>query len=524
MKNGKLKFSAGNLLSVRIFVILICFVLSVAESRGWNPPPGRMMRKLKTTVYTDFTGTRYGKDNPSEYDIEILDDRDKIRADIAKKTVEFLHNFVEGFDIKEIGAEIQRNRPKSKRDNDPLTFLPQDVQIFVDSIGGLDTTYVLQQESKEARKSIEPAKILFMVKAFLGFAPDLRSDLKEKAEEDIKMSEELIDHVLKQGKDSKAAADIVDMNIYGLTRKRYYQFATEGARDNQNSPGRGPVKADHDSYIDNLTSMKDYYTQGVEIATCSCGWQGSAKTTLEGQCPKCKKQTTIEKSFEPPNHISHSGYKSDQVSFMDIDEATGEATVPDDGTIFASEEYIPGIGVTLAQRPLSSKDLDGENPYGAFGFDTSLSMFQQKTDVHKLLDPSTPINDFRHRLGNARQCIMRVHYFEQADGWGLPDRPGAVQIQTRDDVLAIGHDFKIPEAVEYEWIDIPYDMHLFSSAEAKNPDATIPLEEQLKTFEKMVDAFQAPVTLPPFPHFPTLTPPGPPGVYTTRVIAGPVQP
>ena len=210
---------------------------------------------------------------------------------------------------------------------------------------------------------------------------------------------------------------------------------------------------------------------------------------------------------------------------MDIDEATGIATVPDDGTFWASEE-----NGYLAQRPLSSKDLDGENPYGSFGFPTSLTMLQSKTEVQKLLNVNTPINEFRHKLSNARQCIMRVHYFESVPGYLAEEhfaetREGAVQIWTPTDLpdLLPGH-LKRPEAVEYEWIDIPYDMHLFSSAEAQNPDATIPLEEQLKTFEKMVDAFQAPVNLPPFPHFPTLTPPGPPGLWTTRVIPGPVQP
>ena len=67
-------------------------------------------------------------------------------------------------------------------------------------------------------------------------------------------------------------------------------------------------------------------------------------------------------------------------------------------------------------------------------------------------------------------------------------------------------------------------MNLFGRISSTDPDAAVPLEQQMKLFEKVVDAFDPPVNLPPYPHFPTLTPPGPPGVYTTRVVPGPVQP
>ncbi len=503
------------------FIFLTLFLLfSLKTSYAYSPPKDRMMRKIKTTFYTDFSGKRYRRNNGVTYDITQIDDRDKIRMDITKRTVAFLTNFIKGFSLEEFRAELEKHKQDSKRYANPISFLPSDVQTFVESIGGINTTYVLSQDPENARAAIEPAKMLFLIKAFMGFASERVGDFEKTTKEDVAKGEELFQKFQQRGANNDNLEDIVEMVTSGVERRRYYHFTTPGARSDLSEEGTGPVLADKNSYIDNLQLMHDFYTQGANVSSCvKCNWKGWPNTTRQGKCPSCGEDTKTEKVHEPPNHLTTRSYQEEQLTYMNVDEGTGRATLKP-GVIFPTMEN--GL---LAQRPLASADLGGEDPYGSFSFQTGLEMFAAKTERRKLTDPTMPINEFCHRLANARQCIIRVHYYETLPGMETPDRPGATQIWTPTDIPDVlpGH-IKKPEGVEIEYIDIPYNMQLYGDVKSKSPDCQVPLIEQLKMFEKMVDAFDAPVELPMVPHFPTLTPPGPPGVYTTRVHPGPVTP
>lgn len=503
-----------------LVALVLCLCGATSPTLAYTPPRGRMMRALKTTFYTDFTGDRYGKERPVSYDIGKIEDRDAIRLDIARRTVTFLANFVEGFDLAAFQAELARRAPSSPRYRDPLSFLPGDVQRFVASIGGLNTTYVLSQDPATARSAIEPAKILFMIKTFLAFAADRAADSTERTGEDVARGQRLFEDFKNRGADNDSLEEIVDMVTFGANRRRFYHFTTPGPRSSMDAPGEGPVLADERSYIDNLQLMHDFYTQGANVAVCSaCNWRGWPNTTRAGACPSCGAGTRTELSYEPPNHLTTRSYQQEQLEYMRVDESSGRAVLGD-GVIFPTLEN--GL---LAQRPLSREDLGGEDPYGTFTFETGLEMFGAKTEGRKLTDPSMPINEWCHRLSHARQAMIRVHYYETLPGMETPNRPGAVQEWTPTDIPDVlpGH-IKKPEGVEIEYVDIPYSMQLFGNVTSNTPDAEVALIEQLRMFEKMVDAFDAPVQLPVTPHFPTLTPPGPPGVYTTRVHPGPVTP
>jgi hypothetical protein len=64
---------------------------------------------------------------------------------------------------------------------------------------------------------------------------------------------------------------------------------------------------------------------------------------------------------------------------------------------------------------------------------------------------------------------------------------------------------------------------LMRTGSTADPEVVVPLSEQILLFEKLVDAVDTPVSLPAQPIFPALTPPGPPGVNTMRVVPGPVS-
>jgi len=503
-----------------ILALLLVVTVAADGAFAYTPPRNRMMRTLKTTFYTDFTGERYGKDNGVSYDIGRIEDRDAIRMDVAERTVAFLANFIEGFDLAAFQAELAAHPPTSRRYDNPLSFLPADVQTFVESIGGINTTYVLAQDPATARAAIEPAKILFMIKTFLGFAAERAGDDAQRVKQDVTKGEALFDEFKQRGAGDESLEDIVDLVCYGADRRRYYNFTTPGPRADLDAPGNGPVLADSGSYIDNLQLMHDFYTQGADVAACTkCNWRGWPNTTRQGACPSCGAATHTEKVYEPPNHLTTRSYQQEQLQYMHVNEGTGRAEL-NEGVIFPTMEN--GL---LAQRPLTRADLGGEDPYGTFSFQTGIDMFLAKTENRKLTDPTMPINEWCHRLGHARQAMIRVHYYETLPGMETPNRPGATQIWTPTDIPDVlpGH-IKKPEGVEIEYVDIPYSMQLYGTVGGQQADAEIPLVEQLRMFEKMVDAFDAPVQLPVSPHFPTLTPPGPPGVYTTRVHPGPVSP
>jgi hypothetical protein len=99
------------------------------------------------------------------------------------------------------------------------------------------------------------------------------------------------------------------------------------------------------------------------------------------------------------------------------------------------------------------------------------------------------------------------------------------QIPTRDEVLSdpSGQSIKVPESVQTKVIQVPIYQWMHAGAGASDQGVVVPLAEQILLFEKMVDAVDTPVNLPVQPIFPALTPPGPPGVNTMRVVPGPVS-
>ena len=137
------------------------------------------------------------------------------------------------------------------------------MQDFVNSIGGIDMDYVLKQDPGAARKSIQPAKMLFMLKSFMGFSASTREDYAAQVQEVLSNEgEKLLPKLVGQGEDVGSIADTMALNRYALVRKRHYKFTTPGARDDLDSPGGGPVKGDTRSYIENLQMMKDMFEKG----------------------------------------------------------------------------------------------------------------------------------------------------------------------------------------------------------------------------------------------------------------------
>jgi len=500
----------------------------------------------KTVVITD---------NADAIDIDSDADRDKIRREMATRTIEYANEFVENFDVDDLASRLAEIFPEEY-----VNDFPDHIMKFIGSLDSIELDDYFASVDNVEKDDLDRIKMAYVVKSLAEHAPppggnEGHGEVIEIDVPGITREEEIEVVVIGDQDFLDKMAEYED----GFTEAYKYQVPKSHATDKEReeSDGEGAIEECTDNFEEQIANMVKLaqMKDGLDNSRTSNWWRNLQGAGVE----QCEGEDDGNKTFNGNDQFGSDAYQDDDGIWWRV---KGDWWVHrhEDGTI----------------RSFAQEEVDGFDPYrppalvsGAQLLSTELKIFESDDAL------SCDMGKFRELVCNAEQKVLYIDYEHFPKGmkpgkiseglWGYSEDGKPIEVSWYDPSIATpeqlaeglrmdthilpdGTEAPAPEEVIVDsdhprgntadgsgnwdlmvvrgiyWKDIripiyEYDMsYAVSYPDTEDPDEEnapkVKTEDVVLRMEKEVDAYDTPPDLITYIVPPLLEAPLPPTTYT----------